>query len=308
LTHTVNQPMVCRKRAGSAAFWAWTVSAAVHLLIFAVCAAVEFGRRQPADKPRPLPTAGINQIRRSVRQPVVMPKPAVKTFREKRFTAKSLKMLPPTNPIKASEDLRDFVKPADLRPEFSSAGMVTPKGIEFFGSRTDSRKICYLVDCSGSMCGVFGMVQKKLKASLASLQPDQYFSVVFFGDNRLFEFGSGQLVRATDQSKLNAFAFIDSIRPAGRTNAAQALKRAVEICNKTKKHSSVIYFLTDGFELTEKNSQYFTSTIARLLDDFTPETKINTIGFWPVGNDRRILETIAAQSGGECVLITDDEN
>ena len=67
---------------------------------------------------------------------------------------------------------------------------------------------------------------------------------------------------------------------------------------------SVIYFLTDGFELGT-DRQKFSQKIRTLLQRYAAETKINTIGFWPAESDREMLEIVADQSGGEAIIITD---
>ncbi len=103
---------------------------------------------------------------------------------------------------------------------------VWSQGVEFFGQFTDVRKICYVVDCSGSMHGRLGLVKQQLKTSIASLQPDQFFYIIFFlqGD-RLIESGDTYLIRATPHTKAKAYDFIDSVRPAGTTEPLNALNR-----------------------------------------------------------------------------------
>ncbi len=155
------------------------------------------------------------------------------------------------------------------------------------------------------MQGVFGRVRRKLKESIGNLQQDQYFYIIFFGGGKLFEFGNGRLLRATQKAKLAAYEFIDLIGPAGQTNALAALERAVQIRDSRARSPSVVYFLTDGFELTTEDKQRFSQKIANLLKRFAPTTRINTIGFWPQSSDRQLLKVIARQSGGEFVFIED---
>jgi len=69
--------------------------------------------------------------------------------------------------------------------------------------------------------------------------------------------------------------------------------------------AAVVYFLTDGFELTTEDSRRFSQRIVGLLAKFAPRTKIHTIGFWPQSDDREMLRTIARQSGGDFVLVDD---
>lgn len=61
-----------------------------------------------------------------------------------------------------NQDLRNLAKSSVSESVYVLPGskILSPK-IEFFGSFTDQRKVCYLVDCSGSMQGVFGRVLKK---------------------------------------------------------------------------------------------------------------------------------------------------
>lgn len=112
------------------------------------------------------------------------------------------------------------------------------------------------------------------------------------------------MLRAGEKAKSAAYDFIDSIQPAGLTNAPAALERAVQIRDGRGISPSVIYFLTDGFELTAKGTQIFSQKVADLLKRFAPTTRINTIGFWPQSSDRKMLEEIARQSGGDFILIS----
>ena len=305
----MNQRMVSRGRGGSVTFWAWMVSIAVHLIVLTAFGFAKFSQTQAGAKQRPIPTAKVNQIKKLIQAAPIIPKPKVKKPSKSQFTRKTDKLLPVNRIIgTAKPDSQDWPNPAKpSAPQgvfsFSSSANLQHR-IEFFGSFTDQRKVCYLVDCSGSMQGIFGQVRKKLKDSIANLQPDQYFYIIFFGGNRLFEFGDGYLVRAAEQTKSSAYDFIDSVRPAGQTNALAALERAVQIRDGRGQSPSMIYFLTDGFELTPENEEQFPRKIANFFKKFAPTTRINTIGFWPESNDRKMLETIAKQSGGESVFIT----
>jgi hypothetical protein len=139
-----------------------------------------------------------------------------------------------------------------------------------------------------------------------NLQPDQYFCIIFFGGDRLFEFSDGRLLRATQKTKSAAYAFIDSIQPKGQTNALGALERSVRIRDSQGGTPSIIYFLTDGFELAAEDACRFSQKIANLQKLFAPTARINTIGFWTQGDDREMLQAIARQSGGEFVFVDGD--
>jgi hypothetical protein len=282
----------------------------VHLIVLTAFGFTKFSQTQAQARQRPAPTTKVNQIKKFMEAAPVIPKPKVKKPAKSRLTKKTDRLLPANRIFgtakPSSPDWPNPAKPSTSQNVFSlSSSTNLPHRIEFFGSFTDQRKICYIVDCSGSMQGVFGQVRKKLKDSIASLLPDQYFYIIFFSGNRLFEFGNGYLVRAAEETKSSAYDFIDLVQPAGQTNALAALKRAVQIRDDRGFSPSVVYFLTDGFELTTEDEHRFSQKIANLLARFAPTTRINTIGFWPQSDDRKMLETIARQSGGESVFITD---
>jgi hypothetical protein len=172
----------------------------------------------------------------------------------------------------------------------------------------DDRKLCYLVDCSGSMQGIFGRVRRRLEAAIEALRPDQYFSVVFFGGGRINELADGRLVRATPQAKRQAAAFIGLSRPAGGTNALEALETVIGLRDASGRPPAVVYFLTDGFELTGPDREEFSRRVTELFAQKAPTTRINTVGFWPQPNDRLMLEAIAARSGGQSVFVTREDS
>ena len=53
---------------------------------------------------------------------------------------------------------------------------IFPKRIGFFGSWTEERRLCYLVDCSGSMRGMLQRVRKELKKSIDEMIDDRVSS------------------------------------------------------------------------------------------------------------------------------------
>lgn len=156
------------------------------------------------------------------------------------------------------------------------------------------------------MQGIFGQVREKLKSSIELLQPNQHFNIIFFGDGRLIEFTDKGLVRASATVKEAAQKFIDQVRPTGTTNAAEALERAVKLRDEKAAAPELIFFLTDGFELTGQQGGRELERIGNIFDRFGPKTKVNTIGFWPNQDDRRMLKMIANRTNGEFVCVTDN--
>ena len=114
------------------------------------------------------------------------------------------------------------------------------------------------------MQGTFGRVQKELIESIDSLPADHYFYVIFFASDKLYEYGEGKLVRASPQAKSAVRDFIQSVQAAGTTNAMAALERAMQIRDEAGAAPAIIYFLTDGFELTSDNAYRFAEQGAKM--------------------------------------------
>ncbi len=302
------------KRKFSAKTWAWAISITVHVVVLGIFAVVKFSQWQEAEKQRPAPTAKIMEaVRRIAEAEPVTPKPKVKQSIVSRAAA-TTRIVAEGIPTR---QIFDVSRPIVRNPQkvsglaesaskavvpLSSSVMVSPK-VEFFGSVAEGEKICYVVDCSGSMQGTFGRVQKELIESIDSLPANYYFYVIFFASDKLYEYGEGKLVRASPQMKSAVHDFILSVRVTGTTNAMAALERAMQIRDGSGAAPAIIYFLTDGFELTSDSAYGFAERVKDARKNFAPAAKINTIGFWVQRWDGRTLEKIAKDSGGKCTLI-----
>ena len=190
-----------------------------------------------------------------------------------------------------------------MRVSTAAGGGESAANIEFFDSPAQGRRICYVVDCSGSMRGLWNRVREELIDSIGKLPQDYYFCVIVFGGGSILETGGGKMVRATEQAKQEAYEFIAAVGPRGATNAEDALERAIMIKDRTGVGASAIYFLTDGFELSEQDGSRFAHKVATIHRSFAPKTQINTIGFWCTEQDGKVLETIAKESGGKFVMV-----
>ena len=290
------------------AFWAWGVSICLHLVVFCIFGVVRFSRASDQGQYCESPTARIERKGQLTQAALLIPKPRISkspaVIARNRYAGIAEQSLPldrifnPVRPI-----LQDWQPPGSPNGELLPVSGEFSGTIEFFGSDGRQRKVCYLVDCSGSMQGIFTQVRKKLKESIKALAPDQYFYIIFFGDGRLYEVGEGKMLRATENAKSAAVEFVDKMRPAGRTNAVAALERAVQIRDGKGRRASLAYFLTDGFELANEDAAAFGQRIEKLLEQFAPAMKINTIAFLPQADDRKMLESIAKKTGGKFVSI-----
>jgi hypothetical protein len=203
------------------------------------------------------------------------------------------------------EALKPIISPSKPgRPSASAknqARYVVPQ-VEFFGSRLDQRKVCFVVDASGSMLGLFTAVRSHLAASIERLQADQYFNIIFFND-RLTEYSPGVLTRATPSARAAALAFIEKAKVSGPTNPLAALEKAMRCRDASGDAPGLICFLTDGFDLSPGKAGDLPAAVESLRKQFAPAARINTIGFWTQPHDCATLQKMAAASGGEFVNI-----
>jgi len=292
--------------------WAWFLSIAIHLIALAIFAAVKFSKSPPHTSNADTPTVTINQIKNLTQVPQIRPKPKVKKIPldiDRPVQKAHMRLSLP--PQKLSPPQMSSPTPIGDRPQFSKTPpplllpntTPTPAPTEFFGQSTYKRKICYVVDCSGSMHGSFSTVRTQLKTSIQKLLPEQFFYIIFFRGDQLLNSGGAKLIRATPKAKADAYDFIDSARPEGTTNAINALKHAMKITDHAARPPQLIYFLTDGFDLETASADQFCDQIRILRKQLAPDVVINTIGVMTQPQDRRILKTLAEQTSGKFINI-----
>ncbi|MBN2844211.1 MAG: hypothetical protein JXM68_14080, partial [Sedimentisphaerales bacterium] len=85
---------------------------------------------------------------------------------------------------------------------------VGPSRSWFFGLSGEGRRICYLVDISGSMIMAIEYIKKELSDSIAQLDPDQYFQIIFYCNENPEIFAPGKLTRASKGNRQRAIDFI----------------------------------------------------------------------------------------------------
>jgi Mg-chelatase subunit ChlD len=291
--------------------YALGVSVFAHIVGLSIFAAMKVSQTAPL-RLQTTTTVSINQAAKLADRQAVTPKPKVVPAEVEsgpivKSTAKGVATninpvfdLPKENYHRQAEEVRQPIQPQVSANTISGESAAN---IEFFDSPAQGRRICYVVDCSGSMGGLWKRVQAELVDSIGKLQQDYYFCVIVFGGGSILESGGGKMVRATEQAKKEAEELVAAVRPRGGTNATAALERAIMIKDKTGTGASVIYFLTDGFELSEQDGSRFAHKVATLHRSFAPKTQINTIGFWCGEQDGKVLEMIAKESGGKFVMV-----
>lgn len=294
------------KKAGLT-IWTLLVSLCLHAVLLAALAFLKVSDyRGPTEISKTKLHAELQVVKKIIDTPRILPVPGIKKadFAER-------VQIPVIQGIGWNEKKEPKIKKnsdsiKSLAARISAMPPMTaeqPK-IEFFGSKTQVKTICYVVDCSGSMQGIFSQVTQNLKKSISSLEPDQFFYIIFFGGGRLYEFGEPAMRRAFPASITEADNFIDSITPAGQTNAKIAIERAFHVKDSLGNSPDTVFLLTDGLDLTENTgTYYFSKDIQRKRKKFSPQTRINTIGFWTKPTDCVILRDIAEDSRGSFTLI-----
>jgi len=176
--------------------------------------------------------------------------------------------------------------------------------VSFFGNVASSRKVCFVVDCSGSMLGFFGQVRDNLVASINGLSQDNFYGITVFRGQDILEFQPGMLVRANADAKQKGIEFINAIEsPTGKPNALDAVKKAIQYKDSIGDSPGVVYFLTDGFDY-----EGFADQVEQYRKEYAPVVKIHTIGFMVNKNDADMLKLIAARSGGKFTLYSGGVN
>lgn len=273
----------------------------LHLLVLSFLGLVGFNYETRPTQCENLRQTRIEYVKNLIHNQPVLDNLKFKNSFSKHLTAES---------IDCSKKIRPAKKTKNIRPlkieRFDTNNNFDQQKICFFSSESDSRRICFLVDCSGSMQGLWGTVKTELIRSIDSLLADQYFSIVFFGDNGILQFTNGKLIRASKNNKKKAITFIGSVKPGGQTNTLAGFEAAVKLRDAYSNGPDVIFFLTDGFELMGSDTGMFELTILKLIKENLPRVKINTMSFWPSAEDIRMLKGIANRSRGEFINIMEN--
>lgn len=281
----------------------FAISLILHAIILSLFAVVKLSPNPTAVQASTQLPAKIKTVSRLIEKAQILPKPKIigqplnKTVKIPRFSLNQN-----SKPIFAASAEAATVQSLSSK-HLTACNVPETTNVNFFGNPVFDRRLCFVVDCSGSMQGVFEKVKSQLKNFIGSLEPDRYFQIIFFGDNQLYSFNKNGLMRASNPVKQNAVEFIDTIAPKGRTNALEAMTKAMQNTDSAANSPNVIYFLTDGFNLAKDNNNNLLMSILTFRSNYCPETKFNTIGFWPKPQDEIILKQLAEITGGTFTLI-----
>jgi hypothetical protein len=151
------------------------------------------------------------------------------------------------------------------------AWMERTKGTSFYGIRTRSKRIVYVLDVSSSMNAPLGsrsptttgtaraapparrkidQARRELKSSIAALPDDAVFGIVFY-NHEVHVWRKG-LVEATVENRTRAGEWADSIEAHGNTNIFDAVERAFGLAGRGtydkgyETAADTVFLLSDG--------------------------------------------------------------
>ncbi len=280
---------------GKIRYWVLVISITIHAVALGVFTSLKMSGRFTAPVSAK-PSVSMQMIEKVIEQPVSKPKPRVAPVPK---IEKEPKAEPKPLVVKEQPPIESIQEPVQEAEVVLAQPEPVANEVEFFGQKSVVGRVCYVVDCSGSMYGQMYRVKQQLKKSIMNLNPQQKFCVLFFMDGRkILMTGSGRLESATVGVKSQAIELIERVHPGGSTDAAHALECAMRLRDRDMVGPEVIYFLTDGFGLEEGGTQLFIEKTEHLRKSLAPSTVLHTIGFWPEPLDQRMLETLARRTGG----------
>jgi len=283
---------------GKVCYWALVFSVAAHAATLAVFTGVKLSGRMDQQLPQ-RPALNVQMIEHAAAHPTPKPKPRIEPI-----SKPVVRPEPEQPPLIAEPKTPEVVEaPESVESMIDEAPPVVNE-VEFFGQKSIVQRICYVVDCSGSMHGQMYQVKEQLKTSILRLNSQQAFCVVFFMEGqKLVTTGDGMLQSATAQAKSKALKLIDAVRPSGSTDAEHALQQALQLKDAEGGRPEVIYFLTDGFDLDSQHSARFVERVDHLRRSLAPAAVLHAIGFWTQPLDRQMLRRLAGNANGEFIEI-----
>lgn len=187
-------------------------------------------------------------------------------------------------------------------------------GTEFYGIKTYSKRIAYILDVSGSMLSPseyagggttkIDVAKKELLRSLASLPKDATFNIIFYSTD--FRIWQKKMLEASAKNKKAARRWIEKVTANGATNIFDPLAKAFEIAGRgtfDKEYGTAldtIFFLSDGQPNQGKiiRPSHIIREIGRI--NSLKKVQIHTVGIGR-GHDRGFMKRLAEMTGGTYV-------
>lgn len=192
------------------------------------------------------------------------------------------------------------VPPANAIDAHGRARTVSRGGPSYYGFEVISRRLCFVVDLSGSMKALvdvedgpqitrIALAKRELVNVIRALPKDAYFNVVFFGTH--FEAWRPTLTRATPAAKKAVIAHIAASTHLGETNIYDSVESAI-----LDQDVDTVYLLSDGAPTAGKFvlSSDIRREVARI--NAGRRVVIHTIS---IGRDSTLMKKLAKANGGD---------
>ncbi len=290
----------------------WTVSIVIHLLVALVFFLITDSNKHVAMGQKQAPTASIDEPIESLEiEPIIndlqietptleqQAMPDLPDLQAPSLDAISMPTPTQSDPmIASSQGSLNFSVPVNTTyKSFSS---------QFANTNTNAKRICYVVDYSGSMVIAFEYVRKELQKTIQQLSPAHYFQMIFYTGGTPKTLPHDQMIRATQQNRVNTLNFLKTIQLASAGNQADAaqsvvaaLKKAFNFKSPENQPPDLIYLITDG-EFDHKIVQQATR---QLQQTSTRKIPINVIACGNKDNQSN-LKRFALQNKGICRFVT----
>jgi len=175
--------------------------------------------------------------------------------------------------------------------------------IGFFGSGGNARSIVFVIDASGSMIDTMPFVIDELKRTIAQLNEQQRFNVIFFQGGRAFEVIVPRrgMKQATSEAKQRVIEWIDlsagNVVPGGQTDPTEAIQMALRL------EPELAYILSDNIIGSGPYGLDPDALIQTVRQHNQKPSKINTIQFYhpdplTAFGRKATLQQISEDSGG----------
>ncbi len=165
---------------------------------------------------------------------------------------------------------------------------------------SDIRDSILVLDASGSMWGQIDGVNKIVIAKdvveslVHNLPPSRRLGLVAYGHRRKGDCTDIEILGEVGASRAELINQVRKLSPKGKTPLSASVKHAAEALDYTKKATSVI-LVSDG----EENCDLDPCELGRILEENGLDFTVHVIGFDVTVEERRGLECLASETGGQ---------
>ncbi|MEM7567745.1 MAG: VIT and VWA domain-containing protein, partial [Pseudomonadota bacterium] len=198
----------------------------------------------------------------------------------------------------AAEPARVDLVPYKASPEARGTFMLTlTPGLDL-QPITDGRDFAFVLDVSGSMSGKIGTLGEGVAQALASLRPEDRFSIVTFGDAARTL--TGGLVDATPEAVAHWSAKARALEVGGSTNLYDGLDLGLKTLDADR--TGAVVLVTDG------EANVGVTETKRFLDLVRGQDTRLFTAVMGNGANRPLLEPMTQVSGGTSVSVSNADD